>query len=85
MVAQELSAHDRPGLLADVTKKLAESGLTITKSEISMQGQNAVEKFVVESDASKEVDTVSMHKVSLSGECDQAGNGLRECRVLHSQ
>lgn len=75
---QELSAHDRPGLLADVTKKLADSGLTITKSEVSMQGPRAVEKFVVESDASKEVDAVSMHKV-----CMEIGQTLLEGGSVH--
>jgi len=64
--------------LADVTKKLADSGLTITKSEVSMQGPRAVEKFVVESDASKEVDTVSMHKV-----CMEIGQTLLEGGSVH--
>jgi predicted amino acid-binding ACT domain protein len=75
---QELSAHDRPGLLADVTKKLADSGLTITKSKVSMQGPRAVEKFVVESDESKVVDAVSMHKV-----CMEIGQTLLEGGSVH--
>jgi glycine cleavage system regulatory protein len=38
----QLSSNDRPGLLADVTRKLSESGLTITKAEVGRQGNHAV-------------------------------------------
>jgi len=93
----ELTANDRPGLLADVTKKLAESGLMITKAEVSRKGESAVEKFLVESDGSNNhlIDTVSMRRVCmeigqtlLEGghvQVDQRGDGYNKKELNRSE
>jgi len=63
----QLSSNDRPGLLADVTRKLSESGLTITKAEVGRQGNHAVEKFLVEpaKNGGHLIDAMSMRKVCM--------------------
>mmetsp|Transcript_13693 Transcript_13693/g.29253 ORF Transcript_13693/g.29253 Transcript_13693/m.29253 type:complete len:515 (-) Transcript_13693:115-1659(-) len=63
----QLSSNDRPGLLADVTRKLAESGLTITKAEVGRQGNHAFEKFLVQpqKDNGHQIDAMSMRKVCM--------------------
>lgn len=53
----ELTANDRPGLLADVTKKLAESGLMITKAEVSRKGESAVRSHALAASLTQESHT----------------------------
>ena len=43
----ELSAEDRPGLLADVTRTFRENGLNVTRADISTQREMAVNEFYV--------------------------------------
>lgn len=43
----ELTAHDRPGLLHDATRALADCNLTITAAQVATYGQQAVDVFYV--------------------------------------
>ncbi|KAL4602620.1 hypothetical protein ACB098_10G054200 [Castanea mollissima] len=46
-VRLELSAEDRPGLLADVTRTFRENGLNVTRADISTEREMAVNEFYV--------------------------------------
>ena len=43
----ELSAEDRPGLLADVTRTFRENGLNVTRADISTEREMAANEFYV--------------------------------------
>ena len=46
-VRLELSAEDRPGLLADVTRTFRENGLNVTRADISTEREMAANEFYV--------------------------------------
>ena len=59
----ELWAGDRAGLLSEVTKVLRESGLTLRRAEISTQGGEAEQRFLVWDVSGKEVDREKVEEI----------------------
>ncbi|KAK4491051.1 hypothetical protein RD792_001773 [Penstemon davidsonii] len=55
-VRLELCAHNRVGLLSDITRVLRENGLAVVRADIETQGENSVNAFYVRDTSGNNVD-----------------------------
>lgn len=59
----EICTGDRVGLLTDVTRKFREYGMSVTKADVSTQGDKAVNIFYVTDNEGHPVDTKTVEAI----------------------
>lgn len=59
----EICTGDRVGLLTDVTRKFREYGMSVTKADVSTQGDKAVNIFYVTDNEGQPVDTKTVEAI----------------------
>eukprot|EP00959_Pyramimonas_sp_CCMP1952_P213023 4457132-Pyramimonas_sp.AAC.1 len=78
----ELTCHDRPGLLAEVTRRLADSGLSIAQTDVKVLGGKSVSGRPQRRSGGRG-STCTVLRLQVGNKVGQYTSGGKETRVLY--